>query len=213
MNTEFTTPATLPYTVALTGGIASGKTFVSDEFAKLGVPVIDTDVIAHQIVEPGQPALDEIECAFGPDILDVNGRLKRKALRAMIFSNPDQRNKLESILHPRIRQEAALAVAKVTFPYCILVIPLLAERGAYPNLDRVLLVDVEPATQISRLTARDNASKEQAKQALASQASRAQRVEIADDILDNSGTRAQARKAVARLHRKYLSLSKKRQDA
>ena len=207
VTTAFSRVEKPPYTVALTGGIASGKTLVSDEFAKLGVPIIDTDVIAHQIVEPGQPALEEIESVFGSDILDDNGRLKRQRLRALIFSNPDERKKLESILHPRIRQEAGHAVAKVVYKYCILVIPLLAERGAYPNLDRVLLVDVEPDTQISRLMARDDTNEEQARQALASQASRAQRLEIADDILDNSGTPTQARMAVADLHKKYMRLA------
>ena len=197
-----------PFTVALTGGIASGKTLVSDEFARLGVPIIDTDVIAHQIVEPGQPALAKIESVFGPDIIDDNGRLKRPSLRALIFSDPEARRKLESILHPRIRQEADNAVAEVTSAYCILVIPLLAERGAYPNVDRILVVDVEPNTQIRRLIARDKSSEVQAKQALASQASREQRLEIADDILENSGSPGQARKAVAQLHRKYLALAK-----
>jgi dephospho-CoA kinase len=199
-----------PYTVALTGGIASGKTLISDEFGNLGVPVIDTDVIAHQIVEPGQPALKKIESVFGADMIDKHGRLKRQALRALIFSNPDERKKLESILHPIIRQEADDAVAKVIHSYCILVIPLLAGRGAYPNVNRILVVDVDPGTQISRLMARDNASEEQARQVLASQASRSQRLEIADDILDNSGSPVQARKAVARLHRKYLALAENR---
>ena len=208
MTAELPTPDKLPYTVALTGGIASGKTLVSDEFAKLGVSVIDTDVIAHQIVEPGKPALGEIESVFGSDIIDDDGGLIRQALRALIFSDPDERRKLESILHPRIRQEASVAVARVTSAYCILVIPLLAEKGSYPNVNRVLLVDVEPETQISRLVARDNTSEEQARQALASQASRSQRLKIADDILDNSGSPEQARKAVARLHQKYLALAK-----
>lgn len=194
--------------MALTGGIASGKTLVSDAFAKLGVPVIDTDVIAHEIVEPGQPALGEIESVFGSGIIDDDGRLIRSALRARIFSDPDERRKLESILHPRIRRVAGNSVAKVSHAYCILVIPLLTERGVYPNVDRILLVDVDPETQINRLMARDNASEEQAKQALASQASRSQRLEIADDVLDNSHSPEQARQAVARLHRKYLALAR-----
>ena len=207
MNSKPVTVDKHPYTVALTGGIASGKTLISDEFAKLGVPVIDTDVIAHQIVEPGQPALKEIESVFGSTIIADDRRLKRQALRALIFSDPLEREKLESILHPRIRQEAGKTIAEVTYAYCILVIPLLAESGAYPNIDRVLLVDVEPDTQISRLMARDNASEEQARQALASQANRAQRLKIADDILDNSGSLEQARNAVVQLHRKYLQLA------
>jgi dephospho-CoA kinase len=196
-----------PYTVALTGGIASGKTLISDEFARLDVPVIDTDVIAHRIVEPGQPALKEIENAFGAEITDKDGSLKRQALRNLIFSNPDKRKELESILHPRIKQEVGKAIADVTSAYCILVIPLLLERGNYPNLDRVLVVDVEPATQISRLMARDNSTRAQARQALASQARRQQRLNIADDILANSGSPEQARKEVAKLHKQYKRLA------
>ena len=196
-----------PYTVALTGGIASGKTLVSDEFARLGVPVIDTDVIAHMLVEPGQPALEEIEHVFGAGIIDGSGRLRRRKLRSLIFSDPLKRKALESILHPKIRLEAGKAVARVTSAYCILVIPLLAERGAYPDVDRVLVVDVEPETQVSRLMTRDNSDREQAEQALASQVSRAQRLKIADDILDNSGSPKRARQAVAQLHQKYLKLA------
>ena len=180
---------------------------MSTEFAKLGVPVIDTDVIAHQLVEPGQPALQEIEKVFGPNVLDETGRLKRPELRAMIFADPGKRMKLESILHPRIRQEAADAVARVSSAYCILVIPLLAEKGVYPIIERVLVVDVDPETQISRLMARDGSSREQAEQALASQASREQRLRIADDVLENSGSPEQARKAVAELHRRYTKLA------
>ena len=196
-----------PFTVALTGGIASGKTLVSDEFARLGVPVIDTDVIAHQIVEPGEPALQDIEKAFGSTIIDENGRLKRQDLRALIFSDPGERAKLEAILHPKIRQVVAESIAKVTHAYCILVIPLLAGRGAYPHVNRVLVVDVAPETQISRLMARDRCSREQAEQALASQASRKERIGIADDVLDNSGEAAQTRNEVARLHKTYTRLA------
>ena len=155
-----------PFTIALTGGIASGKSLVSDEFKKLGVPVIDTDVIAHQVVEPGQTALLEIKNTFGSSILDESGRLRRSNLRELIFSDPDARRKLESILHPMIRQEVSKAIAKVKNNYCILVIPLLAEHGGYPDVDRVLVVDVEPAMQIARLMARDKVSNEQAEQAL-----------------------------------------------
>ena len=192
-----------PYTVALTGGIASGKTLVSDEFSRLGVPVIDTDVIAHEIVNPGQPALQEIEDAFGASILDGDGRLRRKELRALIFTDTGARKKLESILHPKIRQEVAKAISNVKTGYCILAIPLLAESGGYPNVDRVLVVDVDEETQISRLMSRDNSSRDQAVQALASQASRQQRLAIADDVIDNSASLEDARLEVARLHQTY----------
>lgn len=200
-----------PFTVALTGGIASGKTLISDEFARLGVPVIDTDVIAHRIVEPGQPALKEIAKIFGPEIIDVDGRLKRSDLRALIFSDPEARKQLESILHPKIRQVVSEAIHTVKAAYCILVIPLLAEKGSYPNVNRILVIDVEPEKQISRLMARDNCSREQANQALAVQASREQRLKIADDILDNSGSPTQARDEVKALHKKYTKLAEHHQ--
>lgn len=196
-----------PYTVALTGGIASGKTLVSDEFSNLGVPVIDTDVIAHQIVEPGKPALQEIEAAFGASIIGEDGRLRRRALRALIFSDQDSQRKLESILHPLIRQEVTRAIAKVKTSYCILVIPLLAEHGAYPNVDRVLVVDVDPEVQIERLMSRDNSDRQQAEKALAAQAGREQRLAIADDVLLNSASPEQARLEVARLHEIYTQLA------
>jgi len=206
--TRNTTPPTNhPFVVALTGGIASGKTLISDEFARLGVPVIDTDVIAHEIVEPGQPALREIERVFGAQIIDKNGRLERSKLRALIFADSDARTKLESILHPKIRLEVSKAIAEVTSAYCILVIPLLADRGAYPDVDRVLVVDVAPEVQIKRLMARDDCDREQAGMVLAAQASREQRLQIADDVLDNSGLPGLARQEVARLHRNYLELS------
>jgi len=197
------------YTVALTGGIASGKTLISDEFIRLGVPVIDTDVIAHRLVEPGQAALIEIERAFGSNVVDDSGQLKRQKLRSLIFSDAEKRKKLETILHPKIRQTAAEAIARITSDYCVLVIPLLAESGAYPNVDRVLVVDVEPETQIRRLMARDHCNRNQAKQALASQASREQRLSIADDVLENSGSPQQAHHEVARLHKKYLQLAQR----
>lgn len=202
-----------PFTIGLTGGIASGKTLVSDEFKKLGVPVVDTDVIAHQIVEPGLPALLEIESAFGEKILDENGRLKRKDLRELIFIDPEARKTLESILHPRIRKKVSHAIAKIRHDYCILVIPLLAERGNYPNVDRMLVVDVDPETQIGRLMARDNSTRRQAEQALASQASRAQRLTIADDVLENSGSPEAVQLAVSKLNKLYTKLAGGRRPA
>ena len=196
-----------PYIVALTGGIASGKTLVSNEFARLGVPVIDTDVIAHAIVEPGQPALQEIKRIFGKQIIDENGSLKRSKLRALIFSDPDARQKLESILHPRIRGEVNRAITELTTDYCILVIPLLVDRADYPNVDLILVVDVEPETQITRLMTRDKCDRKQAIQALKAQASRVQRLKIADDVLENLDSPEAARAKVASLHEKYLNLS------
>lgn len=201
-----------PYIVALTGGIASGKTLVSDKFSELGVPVIDTDIIAHQIVEPDQAALKEIESTFGSEIIDEHGFLRRKKLRALIFSDVDARNKLELILHPIIRQKVAEAIANLRSEYCIVVIPLLAEHDAFPNVDRVLVVDVEAETQITRLVARDCISRGQALRALASQAERKQRIGIADDVLDNSGSTEKISLAVEHLHSKYLTMARSKKQ-
>ena len=197
----------MAFQVALTGGIASGKSLVSDEFSKLGVPVIDTDVIAHQIVEPGQPALKEIVEVFGQSVIDDNGRLKRRTLRNLIFSDPNAKAQLESILHPKIRQRVNDDINLINYPYCIVVIPLLAESGGYQNMDRVLLVDVDPEVQIDRLMARDDTTREQATNALASQASREQRLSIANDVLDNSASIEDVTCKVAQLHHRYLQLA------
>ena len=196
-----------PFTIALTGGIASGKTLVSDEFSRLGVPVIDTDVIAHKLVERGQPALQEIKDVFGPKFIGVNGQLKRSNLRTLIFSNPTARKKLESILHPKIKGEVNRIITELITNYCILVIPLLTDRANYPNVNRILVVDVKPEVQIMRLMARDNCNRKQAEQALAAQISRAQRLKIADDILENSSSPARVCAIVASLHEKYLNMS------
>ena len=198
----------MPFQVALTGGIASGKSLISDEFARLGVPVIDTDVIAHQIVEPGQPALKEIAEAFGDSIIAEDGRLKRRELRNLIFADATAKSKLEAILHPKIRQQVADEINQTDYPYCIVVIPLLAESGGYEGVNRVLLVDADPKVQIARLMARDDTSLQQATSALAAQASREQRLSIADDVLDNSASPEDALGKVAQLHQKYLQLAK-----
>ena len=180
---------------------------VSDAFAQLGVPIIDTDVIAHMLVTRGQSALDQIVLTFGPDIIDTHGELKRKELRSIIFSDPVARQKLESILHPKIRQKVREDIAFVSSAYCILVIPLLVEHGGYPNISRILVVDTEPENQIVRLMARDNTSREQAEQALDAQTPRENRLQLADDVLDNSGSQNTLFQAVAKLHKKYTGLA------
>ena len=157
------------YVVVLTGGIASGKTAVSDLFAQRGVPVIDTDRIAHEIVEPGRPALKRIAEAFGQEFLGADGRLDRKKMRNAIFSSPQQKNRLESILHPAIASEVDQRVAQVDEPWCILVVPLLAETRLFSWIDRVLVVDVEESVQIERVMARDKISQKQAQSILDAQ--------------------------------------------
>ncbi|HXH04590.1 MAG TPA: dephospho-CoA kinase [Candidatus Competibacteraceae bacterium] len=196
--------------VGLTGGIGSGKSAVSDAFARLGVPVIDTDVLARELVEPGQPALGEIAATFGADCLGADGRLDRRRLRERVFADDQARRRLEAILHPRIRQavqQRLVRLVQLQTPYCLLVIPLLVESGMTDLVQRVLVVDVPEELQVARVMQRDRVSAEQARAVLAAQAERAQRLAAADDVLDNSGSRAALEDAVRRLHQRYLQLA------
>jgi len=196
-----------PYIVAVTGGIASGKSAVTARFEQLGVPVIDADLIARELVEPGEAALAEIVQRFGAGVLDGEGRLDRRQLRQRIFSDAGARRVLEAILHPRIRErmrERALAAAT---PYVVLAIPLLRASSRYPFIDRVLVVDVPEAVQIERLTRRDGVDEAGARAALAAQISRSERLALADEVVDNSGTLDALALAVAQLHTRYLALA------
>lgn len=195
------------FVVALTGGIAAGKTAVSDRFALHRVPVIDTDQIAHEIVEPGQPALRRIAEAFGPEFLGTDGRLDREKMRNAIFSSPQQKNRLERILHPAIAAEVDHCIAQIGAPWCILVIPLLAKTSLFSWIDHVLVVDVEETVQIERAMERDTISQQQAQSILDAQTSRQQRLALADDILDNSGSLEQLNVKVDELYRKYTALA------
>jgi dephospho-CoA kinase len=196
--------------VALTGGIASGKTTVADLFARRGVPVIDTDVIARQVVEPGQSALAQVVSAFGPGILDTEGRLDRRRMRERIFADSDARRQLEAILHPAIRAAMERQSQVAGGPYQLLVIPLLAEGGRRDHVDRVLLVDVSEELQIERLMLRDGITREQAQASLSAQATRAQRLAMADDIVRNTGRVEELEERVAELHEKYVRLAGER---
>lgn len=193
--------------VGLTGGIASGKSTVANLFAELGVPVIDTDVIARQIVEPGKPALAEIVSAFGDDILTDDGRLDRAAMRRIVFSDDARRRELEAILHPGIRAETMAQSATAEGPYHVIVVPLLAESPMQDSMDRILVVDVPESVQLDRLLARDSESREQARRIIAAQVSRADRLAIADDIIRNDGALADTGRQVRDLHRRYLALA------
>jgi dephospho-CoA kinase len=196
-----------PFRVALTGGIASGKSTVANLFAELGVPLIDTDVIAREVVEPGRPALAAIVAAFGPGVLDAQGCLDRRRMRERIFADPTAKQGLEAILHPAIRAEMERQSRVTGGPYQVLVIPLLAESGRRDHVDRVLLVDVPEALQVERLALRDGVSREQAEAALNAQATRAERLAMADDIVRNTGRMEELREKVAELHAKYLALA------
>jgi dephospho-CoA kinase len=199
-----------PLLIALTGGIASGKTAVAQSFAKLEVPVIDTDQIARDIVEPGSPILAQLAIEFGADVLDSAGRLDRARMRDRVFADPAQRKKLEGILHPAIRQELQRRSAQAGGAYQIHVIPLLVETAQRGNYDRVLVVDCPEEEQLRRLTSRDGSSLEQAKNILAAQASRQQRLSVADDVIVNTGTVEELPGFVATLHKNYSLLAQTR---
>ncbi|MFO7763889.1 MAG: dephospho-CoA kinase [Wenzhouxiangellaceae bacterium] len=197
-----------PMIVALTGGVASGKTAVSDRFAELGVPVVDTDLLAREAVAPGSPGLAEVAAAFGPEMIGAGGDLERAALRRRIFDDPAARDQLEQILHPRIADAARRQLAALDVPYAILAVPLLVESGLFGDADRVLVVDVPEQVQIERLMKRDGSTREQAEAMLAAQASREQRLAQADDVIENTGTLESLYSAVGALDDKYRELAK-----
>jgi len=193
--------------IGLTGGIGSGKTAASEQFAALGVPVIDADQLSRELTRPGMPALRQIVDCFGADILTPAGQLDRAALRERIFSDPAARQKLEDILHPAIRQEMSRRLKTLQSPYAVLVIPLLIEAGQQDLVDRILLIDVPPALQRRRVLERDKISAEQLDNILSAQLSREQRLADADDIINNEGDLADLRQAIGHIHQTYLALS------
>ena len=195
------------YTVALTGGIGSGKSTVANAFSRLGVTVVDADIIARQVVEPGQPALDAIVDRFGSPILHPDGSLNRRALRERIFAKPEEKAWLNALLHPLIHQQTQREMAQAASAYVLWVVPLLAENQLHKKADRVLVVDVPPETQILRTMRRDNVSRQHAEQILAAQATREARLAIADDVINNNGAPDAIAADVDRLHQRYLHLA------
>lgn len=198
--------------IALTGGIASGKTAVSDRFAELGVPIVDTDLIAREVVAPGQPLLGRIADRFGSDILLSDGSLDRRTLREKIFEDPAERQALESLMHPAILQLAQQRIMALSAPYCVVVIPLLAENRRHDWITRVLLVDTPEALQKERVMQRDQVTATQAQAALDAQASRADRLAIADDVIVNDSTLEALLEATDRQHQEYLARFRPVQD-
>ena len=194
--------------IGLTGGIGSGKTEASRAFSRLGATIIDTDHIARELVEPGQTALSEISAAFGGQVIDAGGRLDRNQLRQAVFANPEQRKKLESILHPRIRERAMALANQAETPYCVLVIPLLVESGLNYPLDRILVIDTPRELQYQRVATRDAATTSEIDAILASQASREKRLAVADDIVVNDSNLEHLRNEIERLHHCYLQLAR-----
>ncbi|HKC15414.1 MAG TPA: dephospho-CoA kinase [Steroidobacteraceae bacterium] len=199
-----------PWRVALTGGIASGKSTVAALFAELGVPVIDLDLIAREVVAPGTALLEQVFARFGSALRRADGELDRRALRELVFRDSGARRALEALLHPAISARAAGQSARARGPYQIVVIPLLAETGAASEYERVLLVDCDEATQRARLAQRDGMSPALVEAALASQVTRAARRALAAEVIDNSGGIDELRPQVHSLHRRYLELAQPR---
>ena len=193
--------------VALTGGIASGKSTAADHFATLGVPVIDADLVARELVQPGEPLLEALARRFGPDILAADGGLDRRALRRRVFANPAERRDLEALMHPAIHARMRELAAQAEGPYLLLVIPLLVESDRDWGEDRVLLIDAPESLQRQRLMARDHCTAAEADAILAAQASREARLARADDVIANTGDPEALRQAVERIHRRYLALA------
>lgn len=193
--------------IGLTGGIGCGKTAVTDGFAKLGVPIIDADVVAREVVLPGKPALEKIAAHFGRDALTTDGELNRPWMREHIFSDPVAKATLESILHPIIRAEMRRQLSEVRAPYAIFSIPLLFETGQEKSVDRILVVDCPTEIQVSRVTQRDQTPEAQTRAIIATQIDRASRLASADDIIDNSGSLIHLHSQIDTLHQKYLKLA------
>lgn len=197
----------MPYTIALTGGIASGKSTVARYFEQLGARIVDADVVARQLVEPNQPALTDLVAHFGVNILTDEGALNRPALRAHIFQHPKDKQWLETYLHPRIRHTMQYALAQTPAGhYAIAVIPLLQETGVPDYVNRVLVVDCKLETQLKRLIKRDDIDETLARAIIAQQAKREDRLAIADDIIDNSTTEdfeAELKRQCEALHQQY----------
>ncbi|HHQ4785981.1 dephospho-CoA kinase [Aeromonas hydrophila] len=196
------------YVVAITGGIGSGKTTVANQFAELGIEAVDADVIAREVVEPGTPALAAITAHFGSAVITPAGQLDRRRLRERVFTDPQAKGWLNALLHPLIRTEMQRQCAAARSPYCLLVVPLLVENRLTSLANRVLVIDVDEATQIERTCRRDGVSREQAQAILAAQASRAERLAAADDVLDNqNGTPEAIKSRILALHETYLAFA------
>jgi len=194
--------------IGLTGGIGSGKTSVSDFFAGLGVPVIDTDVIARQLTVHDGTALPAIRAIWGESVMRADGELDRDALRRRIFADPEERRQLESILHPLIRRQVVAALAELDAPYAVVVIPLLVETGNYRELlDRILVVDCPESLQLERVRARSGLSVEEVSAIISAQADRTSRIAAADDVISNDADKRSLRDQVAAIDAKYREIA------
>jgi dephospho-CoA kinase len=204
----------LPYVVALTGGIGSGKTAVSDRLQALGAAVVDTDLISRALTAAGGAAMPAVVAMFGPEVAAPDGSLDRARMRSLAFQEPGARRKLEEILHPLIRAEAFRQVAAAEAPYVVLVVPLLVESDAYGAIaDRVLVVDCPESIQIDRTMRRSGLDRAQVERILATQASRSERLAAADDVVVNDGSLDALFATVERLHTRYLSAAVEQRSA
>jgi dephospho-CoA kinase len=199
--------------VGLTGGIASGKSLVGAMFVKLGAALVDTDVVARDVVAPGEPGLAAVSAAFGPSVLLVSGEINRPALRSLVFADAAKRRALEAILHPLIRARVEKQLKELATPYALLAVPLLVETSFKDFVDRILVVDCPEALQLERLMRRDALPRTEALAMLRAQADRVTRLKAAHDIIDNSGSPEATRRQVARFHSRYLELATQRAQA
>jgi dephospho-CoA kinase len=195
--------------VGLTGGIGSGKSEAARLFAALGVPIIDTDMIAHELTAPGQPALASIAAAFGEEAIASDGSLDRAYMRKKVFSDSAAKRTLEAILHPMIRAEVAARLSRnVSAPYQIVMVPLLFETGTYrPMIDRALVIDCDESLQVSRAMARSGLTEPEVRAIMDTQCFREQRLALADDVIDNSGSFENLEHQVREKHEKYIRLA------
>lgn len=195
------------FIVALTGGIGSGKSTVASAFSRLGIDIVDADIIARQVVEPGQPALAALHSKFGDSVLLPDGGLNRAGLRHIIFNSADDKRWVNNLLHPLIHAETQRQLALARSAWCLWVVPLLVENDLHHLANRVLVVDVDRETQLTRTMARDGIGREQAENILAAQATREARLAAADDIIDNSTSPDAVEAYVATLNQRYLALA------
>jgi len=197
----------MPFVVGLTGGIGSGKTTVADHFARLGIALVDTDLIARELVAPGERALAQIVAHFGETLQQADGTLDRAALRQRVFAQPEERRWLEALLHPLIRQRTRERLRAATSPYALLVSPLLLETDQHRLVDHILVIDLPVEQQLQRTMARDDNDKEQVAAIIASQIERQQRLARADSVLDNSRSLATLPQRVAALDAYFRQLA------
>jgi dephospho-CoA kinase len=199
----------MSFVVGLTGGIGSGKSAAAEEFAHLGATVVDTDAIAHELTRTGGAAIPEVERIFGKDVIGEAGAMDRKKMRDRVFADPVAKKALEALLHPLIREESRRRISAAQGPYVIHVVPLLVESADYrARVDRVLVIDCPEQLQMERVRARSRLSDAEVGAIIASQATREQRLAVADDVIDNHGTLDALRKQVAAFHQKYLAYSR-----